>query len=732
MMKRDNSTTNSTSIFLPLISIFGLSILVGSLMGSTVGIEPSVTRVTYGCVPISSGLHCDKVPNRFSSFVVSGQAREIYKVRPDYFEGVSGKLGNALPLKGYIGEYLSVPNNRILNPDTFSVSFWIKQDPVFGLDGNVLSHVNLSKTAGWFFETKINPKPQIQFSVVNSEGTIFTVAAPINKNKFENIVGSFDDNSIKLYLNGVLVDSTDFSGSYEPDPKAPFNVGIDSYDLNNAWKGAIDDLRVFNRVLSDTEVKNSFDGAIYSSDGLIGYWPFDNNTKDLSGKQNDANVASQTVSMAFSPDGRLFFTEKNIGDVRIMKDDHVLAEPFLKIPDLYVAQHQGLLGITLDPKFSSNHFVYVYYTTQDTKTGNIFNRVLRLTDLDDKATQELVLLDKIPGSPEGEYAGGALGFGLDDKLYITSGFANFYDLPQNKSSLLGKVLRINRDGTIPSDNPFPNSPVYTLGHRNIFGLAFDKNGTGVVTEHGEAHYDEINILKKGGNYGFPNTQPPSRSPLLDNSSSVKPIRAYWVTVAPTQAIFYYGDKFELLKNKFLFGSYNQGSIYVLGLNSTHYVSDEMVINFPEIVENAISMAQSPSGDIYFGGYNIYKLTSIETEDKEQNMYFIDLTTHGARIEGLSFNSTSSTLALSVKTDGNYLSSSAPTIQVSIPKRLQSGNFEVTSSGNDSMGNKTLIKDFTVNQQRITSNTKDIVLHILLNKGTQGTVLIKSTGSDFEP
>ena len=133
--------------------------------------------------------------------------------------------------------------------------------------------------------------------------------------------------------------------------------------------------------------------------------------------------------------------------------------------------------------------------------------------MDDKATQELVLLDKIPGSPEGEYAGGALGFGLDDKLYITSGFANFYDLPQNKSSLLGKVLRINRDGTIPSDNPFPNSPVYTLGHRNIFGLAFDKNGTGVVTENGEAHYDEINILKKGGNYGFPNTQPPSRSPL---------------------------------------------------------------------------------------------------------------------------------------------------------------------------------------------------------------------------
>ena len=128
------------------------------------GMEPDVTRVTYGCAPISDGFHCDKVPNKFSSFTVSGQAQTIYQIRPDYFEGVPGKLGNALPLKGYIGEYLYVPNNSILNPDTFSVSFWIKQDPVFGLDGNVLSHVNLSKTAGWFFEAKINPVPQIQFS----------------------------------------------------------------------------------------------------------------------------------------------------------------------------------------------------------------------------------------------------------------------------------------------------------------------------------------------------------------------------------------------------------------------------------------------------------------------------------------------------------------------------------------------------------------------------------------
>ena len=184
-------------ISLSIIMILAVSILFGSLMGSTLGIKPSETSVTYGCVPISGGLHCDMVPNRFSSFIVSGQAKAIYQTSPDYFEGVQGKFGNALPLKGYIGEYLSIPNNSTLNPDTFSISFWIKQDSDYGLDGNVLSHVNLNKTAGWFVEAKIKPELQIQFSVVNSEGTIFTVAAPINKNRFENVVGSFDGSFIR-------------------------------------------------------------------------------------------------------------------------------------------------------------------------------------------------------------------------------------------------------------------------------------------------------------------------------------------------------------------------------------------------------------------------------------------------------------------------------------------------------------------------------------------------------
>ena len=97
------------------------------------------------------------------------------------------------------------------------------------------------------------------------------------------------------------------------------NVGIDSFDLTNAWKGTVDDIHLFNHAISDTEVKDIFHNELRSTQGLVGYWPFDNDTKDMSGNKNDGMVSIQVVSMAFAPDGRLFFTEKNTGEVRIMK-----------------------------------------------------------------------------------------------------------------------------------------------------------------------------------------------------------------------------------------------------------------------------------------------------------------------------------------------------------------------------------------------------------------------------
>ena len=552
----------------------------------------------------------------------------------------------------------------------------------------------------------------------------------MEKDKFEFVAASFDGTKARLYVNGILKNTTEFFGKYESDPSVPLNVGIDSFDLTNAWKGTVDAIHLFNRPISDTEVKDIFHNELRSTEGLVGYWPFDNDTKDMSGNKNDGMVSIQVVSMAFAPGGRLFFTEKNTGEVRIMKDDLVLPQPFVKIRNLYVAQHQGLLGITLDPKFVINHYVYLYYTSKDNQSGSIFNRVVRFTESNDKATEEKVLLDKIPASPEGEYAGGALAFGLDDKLYISSGHANLPDSVQNKSSLLGKVLRIDRDGNIPSDNPYPDSAVFTLGHRNIFGIAFDKkSGTGVVTENGDAHNDEINILKKGANYGFPTTQPPDLSPVLDNSSSIKPVRVYWETIAPTQAIFYDSNKFPQLKDKLLFGSYNKGFIYALTLNKSNSVTDEMAINFMEIDDNIIALAQSPSGDLYFGGYNIYKLASINMDELEQTMYFIEFSLDDAVVRNPIFDTNNATLSFEITTK-NGGGNSSPFVQVRIPNIMLNGISHVSSHAAEQNETENPINGFEIKQQYRTSNIGDTMVQIKLKNEVKDTIYIKGLKSSL--
>ena len=229
-----------------------------------------------------------------------------------------------------------------------------------------------------------------------------------------------------------------------------------------------------------------------------------------------------------------------------------------------------------------------------------------------------VILDKIPAS-KGFHSGGALAFGKDDKLYITVGdaAAPVWHVQQNSSSPLGKVLRLNSDGTIPKDNPYPGSPVYNIGHRNMYGIAFDDTGFGIVTENGASFFDEINSIQKKGNYGYPSYQPVDKSPEL-SKSSIKPLRSYWKVIAPTQAIYYQGPISEL-NGKFLFGSDMGGEIHALRLdNSSKKVIEEEVIQLNHYpYEPVISIAKSPNGEVYYGGYNIYKLNGVDTTNKKR-------------------------------------------------------------------------------------------------------------------
>jgi glucose/arabinose dehydrogenase len=344
---------------------------------------------------------------------------------------------------------------------------------------------------------------------------------------------------------------------------------------------------------------------------LIGHWTFDNTLEDSSPIKNTGQMFTLLASMVTAPDGRTFISEKNTGKIAIMKDEKILEKPFAILNDSYVDWEQGLLGLAIDPKFVDNHFVYLYYTAINSG-DNPVNRIVRFTDRDNVGTNMTVIFDNIPAS-NGYHSGGAMAFGPDDKLYITVGDALNPPLSQSESELSGKILRINSDGSIPKDNPFPGSPVYTLGHRNMFGIAFDdKDHIGIVTENGDIHYDEINLIKKGGNYGFPTLQPANISPELSNSTlDIKPLRSYWHTIAPTQAIYYTGDRFPILKDTFLFGTYT-GQIYSVHIdNYSHIIDSEEHIQINQYpFESVIGITQNPNGDIYYGGYHIYKLENV--------------------------------------------------------------------------------------------------------------------------
>lgn len=162
----------------------------------------------------------------------------------------------------------------------------------------------------------------------------------------------------------------------------------------------------------------------------------------------------------------------------------------------------GLLGMALHPNFNNNGWIYLYMTSSNDSQEGLINRVDRFTWNDGNISDRQNIISNIPGSRF--HDGGRISFGPDGHLYITTGDASDVSLPQDTSSLAGKILRINDDGSIPEDNPFGNE-VYSFGHRNPQGITWDNNGRLWSTEHGPTARDELNLIEKGGNYGWPDS-----------------------------------------------------------------------------------------------------------------------------------------------------------------------------------------------------------------------------------
>lgn len=308
-------------------------------------------------------------------------------------------------------------------------------------------------------------------------------------------------------------------------------------------------------------------------------------------------------SIVFTPDGRMLITERP-GRVRVIENGSLRPEPLATIPDVESSGESGLMGLTLHPQFAQNHWLYLSYAYL--KDGQQFVRVVRFRETGSALTDSKLIIEGIPAAPN--HAGCRLRFGPDAKLYITTGDATSRELAQRLDSLAGKTLRLNDDGTVPSDNPFVGQQnarpeIWTYGHRNSQGLDWQPGSNLMFqTEHGPSGFDgpgggdEVNIVERGKNYGWPiihhkDTRAGLESPLLE----------YTPAVAPASGMFYRGSAFPQFRGNFFFGCLRGERIIRVVLDGRRVVSQESLLQ--EKYGRIRDVAEGPDGAIYFSTSN---------------------------------------------------------------------------------------------------------------------------------
>jgi glucose/arabinose dehydrogenase len=292
-------------------------------------------------------------------------------------------------------------------------------------------------------------------------------------------------------------------------------------------------------------------------------------------------------SLTFAFDGRLFVTERP-GRVRIVTLGGS-SELALTLNDAYAQGEAGVLGLTLDPEFPQNRYVYIYYTAST--GGGAVNRIVRYREVNARLGERVVLLDNIPAATI--HDGGRLRFGPDDLLYATAGDASNSNLAQDVASLAGKILRLNRDGTVPRDNRF-SSPVYTYGHRNPQGLDWHPiTGDLWAVEHGQVGNDEVNAIRTGLNFGWPRIEGSATMPGME-----APAAFYSPAIAPSGASFYRGQRLPQFAN----------NLFVATLRGTHLLrltvdSSLRVTSQERLLEGTFGrlrdVISGPDGYLYF-------------------------------------------------------------------------------------------------------------------------------------
>ncbi len=346
----------------------------------------------------------------------------------------------------------------------------------------------------------------------------------------------------------------------------------------------------------------------------------------------DANVEvlaklDHPWAMALLPDGRLLITEKP-GNLRVYHDGK-LSAPIANVPKVEYHEQGGLLDVAVDPDFAKNQLVYLSYTEpapeqpadakdegddrlgiyQDLNHVVLKGLAVARGKLDgDQLKDVSVIWRQAPKTIGRGHFGGQLVFAPDGKLFITSGDRQRFDPAQDMKSSIGKIIRINPDGTIPDDNPFVNQEgalpeIWSIGHRNPLGAAFEPSSQELWThEMGPKGGDEVDLIVKGENYGWPEVSEGSHyndKPIPHHAehSFKPPLKAWNPSISPSGLIFYTGDRFKDLKGKAILGGLSSEALIALTIEGDK-VTDHSVIKADRRVRDIL---QTPEGDLLILG-----------------------------------------------------------------------------------------------------------------------------------
>lgn len=301
----------------------------------------------------------------------------------------------------------------------------------------------------------------------------------------------------------------------------------------------------------------------------------------------------------WGPDSTIWMTER-LGRVSRVNPGTGLVTPLINISDVAsYTDFNGLVGMVLHPQFTTIPQVFVVYN-YGSRT-NYKEKVVRYTYNNATLINPLIIVDNIRGIDSGSavHNGSRLLISSDLKLFITTGDAQDTTLPQNMASLNGKILRVNLDGSIPADNPFPNSPIWTLGHRNVQGIVMIGNKL-LISEHGANSDDEINIVEKGRNYGWPSVQGmcnlANEQIFCSANNVMQPIITWTPIIAPSGLDYYTSDYIPQWKNSILLTTLKDMQLKQLKFNGTSITdtSSYFIHQFGRLRDLAIS----PEGKVY--------------------------------------------------------------------------------------------------------------------------------------